>query len=760
MDGFLIHQASATVYNSNGTAADVQNIHNALAQNGDTITLPVGQFVWAAPVTISKAIKLQGAGSGRIIGNTKSSAAIGTGVRTFATTRSGLPIVPGQVLLLGKMPSSPGHPPANARGNWMMGTVTSYSGTTLVINITNAVGSGTYQFWWIATQPRTTVINAYNNGHPEDNGASPLVRIQQNPAGSGELSGIRFFQGVSSISAATAVYGGWTGPKTFIHDCWFQTGGGSPSGAILAATNQVLIWNCSFDDTWSQEAEAIQVAFEGDISWSTRSTMGIADANGTTNLYVEDCDFHGYLTAVDFDNNSRVVFRHNVLDNCTQGTHGADTSTTGVRHFEVYDNTLLFDTFGDCNTELDLQWFLWVRGGTGVITDNILPRIASTCSGQKGNIRLSVLNTRRSSGPYCCWVQYPAPHQVGQGYAQGAVFHQHTSQCGPYTGQNHSYYVHPEPLYIWNNTGTAGNLVGLAEDAEDQCGSNEHVQTFVQAGRDYVMGVKPGYQKFTYPHPLRATAGGSTGRALVSDFNRDGRPDYVLQNANTRQTAIWYLNNNLYVGGAYGPTLVAGWILRGLADFNRDNHSDYALFAPSTNQTALWYLSGPTFIGSTYGPTAPTGWELTGAADFNGDNYPDYVLYNALTRQTAVWYMSNNVHVGGGYGPTLPPGWNLVGVGDFNGDGHPDYAVVYSVTGDTAIAYLTGLTLTGVSAGPSIPSGWESVATSDFNGDSRPDYVLYKNSTRQTAIWYLNDNIFIGSAYGPTLPAGWSLVAQ
>ena len=760
LSSLLPRHGNAAVYNSNGSSANVQSIHNTLAQNGDTITVPAGQFTWTTPVTISKAIKLRGAGSGRIIGNTKSSVTIGTGTKTFVTTRGGLPIRAGQVVVIGKMPSSPGYPAANARGYWMQGTVTSYSGTTLVMNVTSAGGSGTYQFWWIATQPQTTILNAYNNGHPGDNGSSPLIRIQQTAAGSTDLSGIRFVHGASSVSAATGVNGGWTGSKTLIHDCWFETGGGSPSGAIFAGTNQVLIWNCSFDDTWSQQAEAIQVAFEGDTSWSTNSTMGIADANGATNLYVEDCDFHAYLTTFDFDSNSRVVFRHNLLDNCTQGTHGADTSTIGVRHFELYNNELVFDSFADCNTELDLQWFFWVRGGTGVVTDNILPRITSTCSGQKGNIRFSVLNTRRDSGPYCCWTQHPAPHQVGQGYGPGAVFHQYTSQCGPYAGQDYSYYTYQEPVYIWNNSGTAGNSAGLAEDAQDECGGNEQVADFVQAGRDYIIGAKPGYQKFTYPHPLRGLAGAGTGKAVVSDFNIDGHPDYVLRNASTRQTAIWYLNNNLYVSGAYGPTLVAGWALRGLADFNRDTHSDYALFAPSTNQTALWYLSGPTFIGSAYGPTLPSGWELVGAADFNGDNKPDYVLYNAGTRQTAIWYMNNSVHVGGGYGPSIPPGWDLIGVADFNGDGHPDYAVIYIGTGQTAIGYLSGLTLVGAAPGPTIPGGWIFAATADFNGDGKPDYVLYNGGARQTAIWYLNNNVFIGSAYGPTLPAGWSLVGQ
>ncbi len=251
----------------------------------------------------------------------------------------------------------------------------------------------------------------------------------------------------------------------------------------------------------------------------------------------------------------------------------------------------------------------------------------------------------------------------------------------------------------------------------------------------------------------------TAARAAVFDFNGDGSPDYVLRRASTRQTAIWYLDNNVFVGSAYGPTLLAGWGLASVADFNRDGHTDYALFNPISDRTGIWYLSGPTFIGSAYGPTLPTGWELVAAADFSGDGRPDYVLYKASTRQTAIWYLNNNVYVIGGFGPTPPAGWSLMGVADFNRDGHTDYALFNSSTGRTAIWYLSGRTLVAGAFGPTIPSGWELAATADFNGDGKPDYVLYNANTRRTAIWYLNNNVYAGSAYGPTVPAGWSLVA-
>jgi len=268
-----------------------------------------------------------------------------------------------------------------------------------------------------------------------------------------------------------------------------------------------------------------------------------------------------------------------------------------------------------------------------------------------------------------------------------------------------------------------------------------------------------GYDLANSPTPTPTPTPTPPGRAAVADFNGDGHPDQVLHNASTRQTAIWYLDNNVLIGGDVGPTLAVGWELRGVADFNGDSHSDYALFAPSTDRTGMWYLSGPTFIGGAYGPTLPNGWELVGAADFNADSKPDYVLYKASTHQTAIWYLNNNVLISGDVGPALPNGWNLIGVADFDGDGHPDYVLFHPVTGSTAIYYLSGPTLVGAAWGPTVPGAWTLVATADFNGDGKPDYLLYNGSTRQTAIWYLNNNVLVSGAAGPTLPVGWSLVA-
>ena len=502
---FASHCAGAT-YESDGSAASVQSLHRRVT-NGDTITLPPGTFTWSTSVTISKAIKLEGAGSGRIIGNTKSSVTVGTGIQTFTTTRSYLPITVGQTLRIAKMPGRPrsGQP---ARDTYMQGTVTSYSGTTLMMNITSKGGSGTYQFWWIGTQPKTTVSNAHDNGRRGNPGAVPMLKIVQSLSGSAEITGIQFTQSKSAASSLVGVYNsvGFSSPKLLIHDCWFQIGNGGKGLAIYSNSNQLLVWNCSFEDTYELSGgEAFQVKAPGrnvmDASWATKSTMGMADTKGVSNLYIEDCDFHACNQVCDADDKSRVVIRHCLWDNSQFANHGADTSNFGMRHVELYDNEFVFDAFpADCATEVPLQHAVWLRGGTGIITDNVFPQITSACAGTKGNIVFSVLNTRRKSGAYCCWKSYPAPHQVGQGYGPGAVFHPFTASCGR---GHYDYYIYSEPVYISNNSGTGGNAVSLNEDPTDQCANGQRVADYVQEGRDYKLEAKPGYVKFTYPHPLR-----------------------------------------------------------------------------------------------------------------------------------------------------------------------------------------------------------------------------------------------------------------
>ncbi|MBL7772773.1 MAG: collagen-like protein [Chitinophagaceae bacterium] len=77
----------------------------------------------------------QGIAGAGYLATSSSSLTIGTGSKTL-TTQSGLAYLPAERVRI-----------ANSASNYMEGTVTSYSGTSMIINIDRVVGSGTFSAW-------------------------------------------------------------------------------------------------------------------------------------------------------------------------------------------------------------------------------------------------------------------------------------------------------------------------------------------------------------------------------------------------------------------------------------------------------------------------------------------------------------------------------------------------------------------------------------------------------------------------------------
>lgn len=76
--------------------ADVQAAVDA-ASAGDIVRLPAGSAAWSGGLSISKGIRLQGAGAGGFKGSSRTSPAIGTGARTFVT-QAGMDLRAGQTV--------------------------------------------------------------------------------------------------------------------------------------------------------------------------------------------------------------------------------------------------------------------------------------------------------------------------------------------------------------------------------------------------------------------------------------------------------------------------------------------------------------------------------------------------------------------------------------------------------------------------------------------------------------------------------------
>src|SRR5437773_6725378 len=100
------------------------------------------------------------------------------------------------------------------------------------------------------------------------------------------------------------------------------------------------------------------------------------------------------------------------------------------------------------------------------------------------------------------------------------------------------------------------------------------------------------------------------GTAIVADFNGDGHQDFVVRNPATRQSAIWYLNNNVFINGVFGPSLPAGWGLSGAWAFFSDCNPESGLFPLAMCRSVTWHCAAATFIRAALGATSRSAWGL------------------------------------------------------------------------------------------------------------------------------------------------------
>jgi hypothetical protein len=323
-----------------------------------------------------------------------------------------------------------------------------------------------------------------------------MFTITPQSSGSVELAGFTF-NGASGLAAYITCKNA-AGKPPLVHDCTFNTTAWG-QGSVLWEYNGGVIYNCTFASVNKADSSAIQFKEDhSDSAWHEPDFLGMADSVGDKNTYVEDCTFkYHYLQAMDFDGNSRTVVRHCVFDNSAVTSHGQDTGPIGGRQVELYSNKFLF-TPGTSNNPpagtfpLPMDYTIYVRqGGPMIIWDNEIPDMNTSAWGNKAEIKIALFNIRRPA-QIPCQKTYPASRQIGWGIINGQFA--------------------LDPIYIWGNTG-GGNYdnPGFADWEPDQCGNNLHTADFVKKNREFYCGTaKPGYQPYTYPHPLRGGGPGPT----------------------------------------------------------------------------------------------------------------------------------------------------------------------------------------------------------------------------------------------------------
>ncbi len=245
------------------------------------------------------------------------------------------------------------------------------------------------------------------------------------------------------------------------------------------------------------------LVFDGDghESWKRPLSLGSADA-----VYVEDnyFEFDLFGNVMDCNAGARYVFRYNTVVNSYVEAHSLQNSSPdgtfqrASRSYEIYNNTI---RSVDNNASHSNWTALSLRGGTGVVFGNTVEHV----SGDDFGVFCTIDNVRSAKDEgYALTIcdgtnpidgneeenGYPCLDQIGRSTDFGEEEIRLPQEL--------------EPLYAWNNS-LNGEIASLTVH------NGPLVEAHIVEGRDYLDGIeKPGYEPYTYPHPLRGQVNSST----------------------------------------------------------------------------------------------------------------------------------------------------------------------------------------------------------------------------------------------------------
>jgi hypothetical protein len=299
---------------------------------------------------------------------------------------------------------------------------------------------------------------------------SGMVTLNKHSTQYTRLSGFRFAGGDQHVETGETP----TGKPYIIDNNYFKM---DVDGVALhlGANGGLLHHNQFTAESWTDgDVFSIQTVED----WSQAPTFGTADSAGERNIYFEDNTFTNVVeTAPDGDVGARLVIRHNTYVDSSIVFHGGDPSDSspngGNRQFEIYNNT-----FSRVSNQLPLNKWVWVRGSTGVIANNVIPKANSPDGStypDKVQIRLSL----------ACPNPYPMQYQVGQ------------SNPTPEHPPSH-------PVLIFGNTGsgTTDSSFISVDSSDTAGGSCGDPLDYIKQGRDYMLSNTWGWTPYVYPHPL------------------------------------------------------------------------------------------------------------------------------------------------------------------------------------------------------------------------------------------------------------------
>ena len=394
------------------------------------------------------------------------------------------------------------------------------------------IPNGTFNWSSAVTISKSVTLAAQHSGMATiapATGGHALITLNKGTYGPVTLAGINFVPGSATPVCYVSILGGTNAANApfIVHDCSFTMNG--TLEAIDCETNGGIFFNDTFvnTDTAGNGFDAGGINLKNpslqDPSWSTIDTMGTHDTTGLANTYIENCTFSGLIDqALDFDDNSRTVVRHNTFNDSALTSHGQDSSPCGNRHVEIYNNTWIFHTSGtDPNGNpypINVAYGILMRGGTGVIWGNVMPNLVSQTWGQKASLEFGDFNIETVPNAIPCQTLYPSARQVGQTWIGSGGSAYQTPGTTAVDGTGYA----SLPVFVWGNTGGGNysvlNLVSQGSaTVGSSCNNGQAVSTYIQSPRDVVFSAQApaGYTPYQYPHSLNSGAPAPTAAPIL-----------------------------------------------------------------------------------------------------------------------------------------------------------------------------------------------------------------------------------------------------
>ncbi len=315
------------------------------------------------------------------------------------------------------------------------------------------------------------------------------------------------------------------------------------------------------------------------------------------------------------------------------------------------------------------------------------------------------------------------------------------------------------------NAGTNAAIAGLPFDQRGP-GFPRLVGSAVDIGA-YELQASPSFD----PVPIAGLQGVSDSSVTWADYDNDGRLDLFLT-GDTGLQKLSQLWRNTGAGFSLVPIPGLAGVSQGSvawSDYDNDGRLDFLIMgnAGSENISQLWRNTGTGFVQVPI-PGLPA--VLYGAvawADYDCDGRQDFLITGntgsssaGSTNMAQLWR-----NTGAGFVQVPIPGLldgslNSVAWGDYNNDGRPDFLITGAVDTDSAESQLwrnTGSGFVQVSI-PGLPGVYGGVVTwGDYDNDGRLDFLLtgFTGTTPVSQVWRNT-----GSGFVNTTPVGLPQVYQ